>query len=555
MFVRQRINRSALAVSAATKPRIRRIDRTADRYGRTITARTDRRAATETPVILTVSFPCFPLLSDANNEPPTQSPSFPAYEPRAREPRVVDSGTDGDRRTRARSGARPRSRPGTRGTNAVPDHATPTIPDDVPMTDDARGEDDDATDDEQQDGRRSRFKQLSDRVRRSGSGSEDETAEAGRESGSETGEADRGPDDGRAADSAPDEDRRHDTPDGDGLDVDGPATAEDDPATSERAESATEDLDSWDWIDDGTEAADPPPDATGVPASESAVSAASGGSASPDPRGDPLETDPTEDDPTDGDATSVGEVGSDGPAADPQSDDGGRWKRLWSGSGRRGAADVEDPTPTRDPDSADAVTEEFAGDDEYIRPDGLDPDPGTSVLIQCGSQDDRKHAACTDLLGLADAGRDRNVLLVRYRKLHGERLERIAEAADRMKLISIGYSQPVPDSVRSAVETVQINNPNDITRLGILVSGTVDDWSDEDEETLVCFDSLNVLLEYKDVRSAFRFLHIFLGTLDSADAISHFHVDPLAGDSQNINTLKPLFDEVVSIDDVGVHRE
>jgi hypothetical protein len=83
----------------------------------------------------------------------------------------------------------------------------------------------------------------------------------------------------------------------------------------------------------------------------------------------------------------------------------------------------------------------------------------------------------------------------------------------------------------------------------------MDDWASAPGETVVCYDPLDVLLRYKNVKSAFRFLHLFLGKLQSAGAISHFHVDPSAGDPQEINTLKPLFDAVLTIDSVGTHVE
>ena len=219
-------------------------------------------------------------------------------------------------------------------------------------------------------------------------------------------------------------------------------------------------------------------------------------------------------------------------------------------------ATSDDATPA-DTDVGSAFSSEDAVDDADAESPtaGLDPSPGTSILLQCGSQDDREDAACHDLLGLERASEDRNVLLIQYRRIVPDRLEHIADHAARTTVVAVGYSQPVPESVADSVDTIEINNPNDITRLGILVSGTLDDWADHDATTVVCYDSVNVLLEYKDVQSTFRFLHVFLGTLESADAIAHFHADPLAGTPQKINTLKPLFDEVVSIDSMGVSLE
>jgi hypothetical protein len=191
---------------------------------------------------------------------------------------------------------------------------------------------------------------------------------------------------------------------------------------------------------------------------------------------------------------------------------------------------------------------------EYERPGDLELAPGTSVLVQCGSQDGRAEPACTDLLEL-EGEADRNVLLVRYRQMDEGRLEQIARKAARTKLLTIGYTQPLPQSVGDSVESVKINNPNDVTRLGIVVTGTMDEWESTPARSVVCYDPLDVLLRYKNVKSAFRFLHLFLGKLQSAGAVSHFHVDPSAGDPQEINTLKPLFDAVVTIDSVGTHVE
>lgn len=221
----------------------------------------------------------------------------------------------------------------------------------------------------------------------------------------------------------------------------------------------------------------------------------------------------------------------------------------------------EDESPRESPEAlpeassmTDTESVQWDSAGEYSRPDGLDPGPGDSILLQCGAQDDREHAACVDLLSVTDV-EDNHVLLIRYKQMPEERLERIATNAARVKVISIGYSQPVPESVREEVSTVKINNPSDLTRLGIVVTKSVNDWNRSDAEVAVCHHSLNVLLQYKNAKSVFRFLHIFLGKLRSVDAVSHFHVDPSAGNPQEINTLKPLFDSVVSVDSVGVHLE
>lgn len=209
---------------------------------------------------------------------------------------------------------------------------------------------------------------------------------------------------------------------------------------------------------------------------------------------------------------------------------------------------------SRDSEMANTFWNSWVESTDYRPPEDLEVEAGDNVLVKCESQDDRKEAACTHLMGLEEY-EAKNVLLVRYKQVDEPVLERIANAADRVKIVSIGYAQPVPERLVDAVEIIKINNPNDLTRLGIVVTGTIDDWRTAEAETVVCYDPLDVLLRYKNVQSVFRFLHIFLGRLGSEDAISHFHVDPSAEDPQEINTLKPLFDAVLSIDSLGSHLE
>ncbi|ERH01884.1 MAG: hypothetical protein J07HN6_01443 [Halonotius sp. J07HN6] len=208
-------------------------------------------------------------------------------------------------------------------------------------------------------------------------------------------------------------------------------------------------------------------------------------------------------------------------------------------------------TPTPDGATGNATWEM---ETDYQRPPALDLSPGSTVLVQCGSQDDRKSAARHDLLGLSESD-PRNVLLVQYRAMSAAELESIADAAKRVKIISIGCSQSIPPSVEETIESVEINNPNDVTRLGILATSTLDDWAPLAEQTVVSLNPLDVMLQYKTGEATFRFLHIFLGKLSSRGAISHFFVNPSSSDPQTVNTLKPLFDDVLTIDSVGVDVE
>jgi CheY-like chemotaxis protein len=224
-----------------------------------------------------------------------------------------------------------------------------------------------------------------------------------------------------------------------------------------------------------------------------------------------------------------------------------------------GPEDREDPTLEAEPESEgedgpEPEPDPSAHEHDHTLLEEFDPEPGEGVLVECGSQDSRKGHACLDLLGL-DNVEGRNVLLIRYRKMGSERLRRIAEDAEDVHLISIGYQQSVPDDISDLVETTRINDPSELTRLGIVMTRVIGDWDTESFQTVVCLDSLDILLGYKDDRSVFRFLHVLLSKLQSADAISHFHIEPSRDGDQGADTLKPLFDSIITIDDDGIHMQ
>ena len=284
------------------------------------------------------------------------------------------------------------------------------------------------------------------------------------------------------------------------------------------------------------------------------------GSADDDP---PMRDGAPDRDPT-GDDTerAASEAGWDRSTDDRREEDDGR---IWDeGSPTESPATSTETTasaPVGDPtanfsaaEPAGSVGSEPAGDEPALS-DVVEFTPGTNVLIQSESRSERTRSDCRELLFADEPDHAPYVLLIRYQPMDGERLQRIAAEGYRTHVVSVGYAQSVPPAVDETVEVTQINNPNDITRLGIVVSRITQGWSGGDRGIRVCYDSLNVLLNYRDVKNAFRFLHVFLSTFTKTDALAHFHADPLEGDPQSINTLKPLFDEVVSIDSTGTYAE
>jgi len=52
---------------------------------------------------------------------------------------------------------------------------------------------------------------------------------------------------------------------------------------------------------------------------------------------------------------------------------------------------------------------------------------------------------------------------------------------------------------------------------------------------------------YSNLQTVFRFLHVFTGRVQSADALGIFVIDSTAHDQQTMSTLKQLFDGQVEL--------
>ncbi|SEW01582.1 RAD55 family ATPase [Halobacterium jilantaiense] len=93
------------------------------------------------------------------------------------------------------------------------------------------------------------------------------------------------------------------------------------------------------------------------------------------------------------------------------------------------------------------------------------------------------------------------------------------------------------------------SSPNDLTGIGIELSELLRTLYEQRgvQKNRILLHSLSTLLMYSDLQTVFRFMHVFTGRVQSADALGAFVVDSTAHDEQTVSTLKQLFDGVISI--------
>jgi hypothetical protein len=185
-------------------------------------------------------------------------------------------------------------------------------------------------------------------------------------------------------------------------------------------------------------------------------------------------------------------------------------------------------------------------------------DGATNVLLLAPAGSPADADACLHLLADTDA-EARNVLALGY-STPPDQAARAARAdgpTGDTTFVCIGERTRSAASTTSAFDPVPgaataqvVPDPADLARIGVVVNECLEEWADVGARTVICYHSLTDLLEYVDLQTAFRFLHVMTGRIAAADAQAHFHLDPAAHDEETVRTLSLLFDDVVRVDEV-----
>ncbi|SFR42055.1 RAD55 family ATPase [Halogeometricum limi] len=92
------------------------------------------------------------------------------------------------------------------------------------------------------------------------------------------------------------------------------------------------------------------------------------------------------------------------------------------------------------------------------------------------------------------------------------------------------------------------SSPVDMTGIGIKLSEFLQAFYQDRniEQNRIMLHSLSTLLMYADLQTVFRFLHVFTGRIQSVEGLGLFAIDASAHDEQTMNTLKQLFDGIIT---------
>jgi len=105
--------------------------------------------------------------------------------------------------------------------------------------------------------------------------------------------------------------------------------------------------------------------------------------------------------------------------------------------------------------------------------------------------------------------------------------------------------------VEDSAHVKYASSPVDMTGIGIKLSEFLEEFYDGRgvKRNRILLHSISTLLMYSNLQTVFRFLHVFTGRVQSADALGLYVIDSTAHDDQTMNTLKQLFDGVIEVDE------
>lgn len=243
---------------------------------------------------------------------------------------------------------------------------------------------------------------------------------------------------------------------------------------------------------------------------------------------------------SDGDDWNWGGAESDDAVDTPRSDTG--VDSLWGES--RTSPDAES-VDQFDASKAEALVELIEG--------------ASNVLLVGPTGVPVEHDICSQLCDIDTDGQRRR-LLITTEQSADERLDALRpytdEPFDETTIIVVGdqvrsNDSSDPSTQQIGEETVVIealHDPMDLTRLGVLINKYL---GKDETPPVICFHTLNGILQFVGIEKMFRFLHILQARVRSVGAQAHYQIDPGSVEEQSVSTLRSLFDFTIWYDEDG----
>ncbi|MFC4249374.1 RAD55 family ATPase [Natribaculum luteum] len=184
-------------------------------------------------------------------------------------------------------------------------------------------------------------------------------------------------------------------------------------------------------------------------------------------------------------------------------------------------------------------------------------DPGTNVLVAGAPLTGKRRIALDVLAGGVNRG---DGALIVTTKDDAETVlsgfESFLDGEETLEDVDVGVVDCVTKqrgvgAIEDDPRVKYVSSPVDMTGIGIKLSEFLQEFYEGRgiDRNRILLHSISTLLMYSDLQTVFRFLHVFTGRVQSADAMGIYVIDSTAHDEQTMNTLKQLFDAVVEVEE------
>jgi KaiC/GvpD/RAD55 family RecA-like ATPase len=180
----------------------------------------------------------------------------------------------------------------------------------------------------------------------------------------------------------------------------------------------------------------------------------------------------------------------------------------------------------------------------------VEVEPGTNLLVT-GPPLTGKRSLALDIL--AAGTREHDGAIIVTTKDSGERVlkdfgSRTPYEGRPVAVVDCVSRQQGVSDLRDDDRIKYTSSPVDMTGIGIKLSEFLQAFYQEQGigRNRIMVHSLSTLLMYSNLQTVFRFLHVFTGRVQSVDGLGLFCIDSSAHDDRTMNTLKQLFDGIVT---------
>ena len=177
-------------------------------------------------------------------------------------------------------------------------------------------------------------------------------------------------------------------------------------------------------------------------------------------------------------------------------------------------------------------------------------DPGTNLLVSGAAV--ASESRLLDVLAESPPG-ETTVVITTNRPadwIRSEFRERDPDQTTHLGIVdATGQDASVDD-----VPVERLGSPGDLTGISLEFAKLVQrfEQAGAGERIRVGVASVSTLLMYSEVRTVFRFLHVFTSRIRSAGLFGVFALDPGMHDDQTVNTVRAIFDAEARIEDGSV---